>query len=193
MHLRSRCLPRPSASNPLDNRTRPMTNTSQVPDLKGLHRDDDLLPHDLGEKVQNPDRPIKPLKRRAEKSKEEDLLVEIIKRLSTRADPPFTERVLRARVSSKFKLPTQLGIYESKMDPVDHLDSYKSLMLFQDYSDEVMCKAFSATLKGPARSWFKKLPPGTIDSFDDLSRLFIAYFMSYRIKQKNASHLFTVH
>ncbi|GFZ08216.1 hypothetical protein Acr_20g0000240 [Actinidia rufa] len=66
--------------------------------------------------------------------------------------PPFTGRVLRARISSKFKLPTQLDIYEGKTDPMDHLDSYKSLMLLQDCSDEVMCKAFSATLKGPARS-----------------------------------------
>ncbi|GFZ01510.1 hypothetical protein Acr_15g0001190 [Actinidia rufa] len=37
------------------------------------------------------------------------------------------------------------------------------------------------------------LPPRTIDSFGDLSRLFVANFMSCRIRQKNASHLFTVH
>ncbi|GFZ17220.1 hypothetical protein Acr_26g0004900 [Actinidia rufa] len=77
---------------------------------------------------------------------------------------PFTERILRTRISSKFKLPTQLGIYEGKTDPMDHLDSYKSLMSLQGCSDEVMCKAFSATLKGPARN-----------------------------RQKNASHLFTIH
>ncbi|GFZ06746.1 hypothetical protein Acr_18g0009160 [Actinidia rufa] len=59
--------------------------------------------------------------------------------------------------------------------------------------DEVMCKAFSATLKGPARSWFRKLWPGTIGSFGELSRLFVANFMSCRNRQKNASHLFTVH
>ncbi|GFZ06794.1 hypothetical protein Acr_18g0009640 [Actinidia rufa] len=55
---------------------------------------------------------------------------------------PFTERVLRDRISSKFKLPAQLGIYEGKTDPMDHLDSYKSLMSLQGCSDEVMCKAF---------------------------------------------------
>ncbi|XP_057471057.1 uncharacterized protein LOC130759854 [Actinidia eriantha] len=56
-----------------------------------------------------------------------------------------------------------------------------------------MCKAFSTTLKGSARSGFRKLPPGMIDSFGDLSRLFVANFMSCRIRQKNASHLFTIH
>ena len=91
-------------------------------------------------------------------------------------EPPFTRRVMRSKVSSKFKLPTQLGVSEGK---TDHLDSYKSLMSLQGCSDKVMCKAFSATLKGPARSWFKKLSPETIDSFDDLSRLFVANFISY--------------
>ncbi|GFZ09055.1 hypothetical protein Acr_20g0008630 [Actinidia rufa] len=113
--------------------------------------------------------------------------------LVRQTDPPVTERVLRTRISSKFKLPTQLGIYEGKTDPMDHLDSYKSLMSLQGCSDEVMCKAFSATLKGPARSWFRKLSPGTVDSFGELSRLFVANFMSCRNRQKNASHLFTAH
>ena len=56
-----------------------------------------------------------------------------------------------------------------------------------------MSKAFLATLKGSARSWFKKLSPRTIDLFGDLSRLFVANFMSFRVRQKNASHLFTIH
>ena len=38
-HLRSRCWPKPSSSSPLDNRARPMANTSQAPDLEGLHRE----------------------------------------------------------------------------------------------------------------------------------------------------------
>ncbi|GFZ07006.1 hypothetical protein Acr_18g0011760 [Actinidia rufa] len=39
MHLRSRYLPRPSASSPLDNKAPPMANTIQAPDLEGLHRE----------------------------------------------------------------------------------------------------------------------------------------------------------
>ncbi|XP_057481981.1 uncharacterized protein LOC130768891 [Actinidia eriantha] len=56
--------------------------------------------------------------------------------LIRQTEPPFTERILRARISSKFKLPAQLGIYEGKTDPMDHLDSYKSLMSLQGCSDE---------------------------------------------------------
>ncbi|GFY81039.1 hypothetical protein Acr_01g0008480 [Actinidia rufa] len=100
---------------------------------------------------------------------------------------------MRTKVSSRFKLPTQLGVYEGKTDPIDHLDSYKNMMSLQGYSNEVMCKAFSDTLNGPLRSWFIKLSLGTIDSFGDLSRLFVANFIICQIRKKNAFHLFTVH
>ena len=56
-----------------------------------------------------------------------------------------------------------------------------------------MCKALSATLNRATRSWFRKLPPRTIDSFGNLSRLFIANFLRCQVRQKNASHLFIVH
>ncbi|GFZ21685.1 hypothetical protein Acr_29g0008470 [Actinidia rufa] len=243
MHLRSRNLPRPSASSPLDNRAPPMANASQVPDLEGLHHEI----HGMAEQMRvmnennarliqllaaaNPQPPAAPSIPDIERSRhtlivrgivlitsvpnergigtEHQKIRDLDARLDAintgtnapitmdalvrQTDPPFTERVLRTRISSKFKLPTQLGIYEGKTDPMDHLDSYKSLMSLQGCSDEVMCKAFSATLKGPARSWFRKLSPGTVDSFGELSRLFVANFMSCRNRQKNASHLFTVH
>ncbi|GFZ05442.1 hypothetical protein Acr_17g0010140 [Actinidia rufa] len=231
MHLRSRNLPRPSASSPPGNRSHPMANPGQAPDLEGLHREI----HDMAEQMRimnenngrllqllaaaNPPLPAAPpvpdIERSRHSNRSGDRSQNIsanrvgrgdakhqtrpyVKRVprnlvKLQPEPPFTERILRARISSKFKLPAQLGIYEGKTDPMDHLDSYKSLMSLQGCSDEIMCKAFSATLKGPTRSWFRKLSPGTIDSFGDLSRLFVANFMSCRNRQKNASHLFTVH
>ncbi|XP_057485073.1 uncharacterized protein LOC130771473 [Actinidia eriantha] len=286
MHLRSRYLPRPSASSPLDNRAPPMANTIQVPDLEGLHHEI----HGMAEQMRvmnennarliqllaaanSQPRPAPPVpdiersrhssrsrgrsnnpsieraqrgrrreqspsshensssessktptvgeearrgrsphrgdrigarnKSTSQKIRDLDARLDAINTgtsapvtvdtLIRQTEPPFTERILRAWISSKFKLPAQLGIYEGKTDPMDHLDSYKSLMSLQGCSDEVMCKAFSFTLKGPPRSWFRKLSPGTIDSFGDLSRLFVANFMSCRNRQKNASHLFTVH
>ena len=56
-----------------------------------------------------------------------------------------------------------------------------------------MSKAFSTTLKGLARTWFRKLTLRTIDSFGDISRLFVANFMRCKVRHKNDSHLFTVH
>ncbi|GFZ03500.1 hypothetical protein Acr_16g0001240 [Actinidia rufa] len=39
MHLCSCLLSRPSASSPLENKAHPMANTSQAPDLEGIHRE----------------------------------------------------------------------------------------------------------------------------------------------------------
>ncbi|GFS40364.1 hypothetical protein Acr_00g0068130 [Actinidia rufa] len=39
----------------------------------------------------------------------------------------------------------------------------------------------------------EKLTPRTIDSFGYLSKLFVANFITCMVKQKNASHLFTIH
>ena len=38
-------------------------------------------------------------------------------------DPLFMDRVMRVRVSFRFNLPPQLGVYEGKINPMDHLDS----------------------------------------------------------------------
>ncbi|GFZ18332.1 hypothetical protein Acr_27g0000710 [Actinidia rufa] len=248
----SRNLSKPNASSPPGNRSRPMANSSQVPDLEGLYREQhhpSLISSDLSipivrrivlttsvpnERGVGSEHQVHPYAKKSssessktptrsrrgrsphrgdhirardkstsQKIRDLDARLDAINTgtnapvtvdaLIRQTEPPFTGRILRARISSKFKLPTHLGIYEGKTDPMDHLDSYKSLMSLQGCSDEVMCKAFSATLKGPARSWFRKLSPGTIDSFGELSRLFVANFMSCRNRQKNASHLFTVH
>ncbi|GFZ13017.1 hypothetical protein Acr_23g0014020 [Actinidia rufa] len=188
MHLRSRNLPRPSASSPPGNRSHPMANPSQVPNLEGLHRE----VHDMAEQMrimnENNGRLMQLLtaanpnlqqhhpslmssdlatlivrgsfsqrqyrtnegvrrgrsphrgdhteaqdKSTSQKIRDLDTRLDAINTgmnvpvtvdtLVRQTDPPFTERVLRARISSKFKLPTQLGIYEGKTDPMDHLDS----------------------------------------------------------------------
>ncbi|GFZ14728.1 hypothetical protein Acr_24g0009180 [Actinidia rufa] len=56
--------------------------------------------------------------------------------------PPFIDKVMRVRVSSRFKLPSQLRVYEGKIVPMDHLDSYKNLMSLQGYSNEALCCQF---------------------------------------------------
>ena len=63
----------------------------------------------------------------------------------------------------KFKMPT-LDSYDGKRDPCDHIATLNSTMHLQGVLDEIMCRAFPTTLKGPAGVWFSKLPPNTITS-----------------------------
>ena len=53
----------------------------------------------------------------------------IVDALIRQIKPPFMEKVMRVMVSSRFKLPSQLGVYEGKANPRDHQDSYKNLMM----------------------------------------------------------------
>ncbi|XP_030930811.1 uncharacterized protein LOC115956634 [Quercus lobata] len=68
-----------------------------------------------------------------------------------RMDSPFTTEVLNRPLSPKFCLP-QLESYNGSKDPLDHIESFTTLMLLlQMTPDEVMCRAFPTTLKGAAK------------------------------------------
>ena len=55
-----------------------------------------------------------------------------------------------------------------------------------------MCKAFPTTLKGPAWMWFSKLPPNTITSFQELSKLFINNFIGGQWQKHSLSNLLSI-
>ena len=93
-----------------------------------------------------------------------------------RMDLPFTTEVLNRPLPPKFHLP-QLESYDGSKDPLDHIESFKTLMLLQMTPDEVMCRAFLTTLKGVARVWFSKIPLRTIANFEQLSKGFVRHFI----------------
>ena len=93
-----------------------------------------------------------------------------------RTDFPFTASITSHPLPSKFKMPT-LDSCDGMCDPCDHIATFKITMHLQGVPDEIMCRAFPTTLKGPARVWFGKLPPNTITSFQELSKLFVNNFV----------------
>ncbi|XP_075645814.1 uncharacterized protein LOC142616974 [Castanea sativa] len=80
--------------------------------------------------------------------------------------------------------------YDGSRDPLDHLESFKTLMHLQGVPNEIMCRAFPSTLKGPAKVWFSKLAPNTLSTFKELSGHFITHFIrGQRYKRSLASLL----
>ena len=67
-----------------------------------------------------------------------------------RTDLPFIAPVTSFPLPPKFRMP-QVEAYDGSKDPLDHLESYKTLMHLQGVADKIMCRAFPTTLKGPAR------------------------------------------
>ena len=65
-------------------------------------------------------------------------------------DSPFTAYVTSFPLPPKFCMP-QVENYDGSKDPLDHLESFKTLMHLQGILDEIMCRAFPTMLKGSAR------------------------------------------
>ena len=63
----------------------------------------------------------------------------------------------------------QVESYDKAKDPLDHLESFKTIMHLQGVTDEIMCRAFPTTLKELARIWFSRLTPNSISTFKELS------------------------
>ena len=108
-----------------------------------------------------------------------------------RTDSSFITEVLNRPFPSKFRLP-QLESYDSFKDPLDHIESFKTLILLQMTLDKVMCKAFLTTLKGATRVWFNKITPRIIVDFEQLSKGFVRHFIGVQRHKKPTRHLLNI-
>ena len=106
--------------------------------------------------------------------------------LVNRTDLPFTIPVNSCPLPQKFRMP-QIESFDGVKDPLDHLETFKTLMHLQGVPDEIMCRAFLTTLKGTARIWFSKLTPKSINTFKELSAQFTSHFIGgHRYKKSTA-------
>ena len=108
-----------------------------------------------------------------------------------RIDSPFIMIVNSFPLPPKFRM-LQVENYNGNKDSLDHLESFKTLMHLQGISDEIMCKAFPTTLKGPARVWFSKLTPNSISSFKELSAQFASHFIGGHKYKKSTAYLMNI-
>ena len=59
--------------------------------------------------------------------------------LVNRTDSPFTAPVNSFPLPSKFRMP-QIDSYDGVKDPLDHLETFKTLMHLQGVADAIMCR-----------------------------------------------------
>ena len=100
---------------------------------------------------------------------------------------PFVPSVNSHPLPSKFKMPS-LDSYDGTCDPCDHIATFKTMMHLQEVPDKIMCRAFPTTLKGPVRVWFSKIPPNSVSSFDELSKLFVNNFIGGQRHKRYGSY-----
>ena len=92
---------------------------------------------------------IDQMKRIMETMKENMRRANPIEDLVHRTDSPFTASINGHILPPKFKMPS-LDSYDGTRDPFDHIATFKTTMHLQGVPDEIMCRAFLTTLKGPA-------------------------------------------
>ena len=85
-----------------------------------------------------------------------------------RTDSPFTASVTSFPLPPKFRM-SKVENYNGSKDPLDHLESFKTLMHLQRVLDKIMCRAFPTTLKGSAKIWFSRLAYIYIGTFKELN------------------------
>nr|XP_025672873.1 uncharacterized protein LOC112772193 [Arachis hypogaea] len=101
---------------------------------------------------------------------------------------PFHRSILEVRLPKHFDKPTDMR-YDGTQDPLEHLTAFEARMNLEGVGDEVRCRAFPVTLAGPAIRWFNGLPQGSINSFSDISRAFLAQFTTRIAKAKHPINL----
>ena len=86
----------------------------------------------------------------------------------------------------------QIDSYDGVNVPLDHLETFKTLMHLQGVADEIMCRAFPTTLKGAARIWFSQLMPNSISIFKELSAQFTVHFIGGHRYKKSTAYLMSI-
>ena len=82
--------------------------------------------------------------------------------------------------------------YDGNKDLLHHLESFKTLMHLQGVPDEIICRAFPTTLKGPTRIWFSRLTPNSISTFNELSAQFASHFIEGHKYKKSTACLISI-
>ena len=86
----------------------------------------------------------------------------------------------------------QVEAYDRSKDPLDHMESFKTLMHLQGVVDEIMSRAFPITPKGLARVWFSRLMLNSISAFKELSAQFASHFIGRHKYKKSTACLMNI-
>ena len=112
-------------------------------------------------------------------------------------EPPFASKIMEEPLPSRFKMP-QLEPYDGTADLVDHLKSFKALILLYGITDAIpitdaiLYQAFPLTLRKVACHWYSSFQLDIVSSFNQLNRMFFGYFVSSQWQHQNLDFLISI-
>ena len=101
---------------------------------------------------------------------------------------PLGQHILDYEPPRGFVIPP-FSMYDGSFDSYDHMLYFNQAMILNAGDDRLLCKEFPASLKGLALAWFHKLPRGSINSFGELSAVFISQYLCSVRQKVNISSL----
>ncbi|KAM0980058.1 hypothetical protein ACFX2C_015819 [Malus domestica] len=78
-------------------------------------------------------------------------------------------------------------------DPIEHLNLFESTMAYRMHIDKERCLLFPSTLSGVALNWYCHLPPETVNSFEELRKLFVSQHNFQTDRLHSTDDLYTIH
>ncbi|KAM1798093.1 hypothetical protein ACFX12_032194 [Malus domestica] len=105
---------------------------------------------------------------------------------------PLTRRILNTPLQAKTKQKLGLQLYTGKEDPIEHLNLFESTMAYRMHTDEERCLLFPSTLSGGALNWYCRLTPETVDSFEELRKLFVSQHIFQTDRLHSADDLYII-
>ena len=90
---------------------------------------------------------------------------------------PFTRKIKGGKLPWRFTQPT-FTMYNGRTDHVEHVSHFNQRMAVYSKNETLMCKVFPSSLWPVAMRWFDELKKGSINSFKELTRAFMACFVT---------------
>ncbi|GAU42637.1 hypothetical protein TSUD_398420 [Trifolium subterraneum] len=84
----------------------------------------------------------------------------------------LSRRIMDIPLPRGLEKPPTLDRYDGTTDPDEHIQSVETALDYRNLRGSIKCKLFPLSLIRGASTWWRNLPPGLIDSWVELCRMF---------------------
>ncbi|GAU30613.1 hypothetical protein TSUD_62330 [Trifolium subterraneum] len=102
---------------------------------------------------------------------------------------PLSRRIMDIPLPRGLEKPPTLDKYDGITDLDEHVQSVETALDYRNLRGSIKCKLFPLSLVRAASTWWRNLPPGSIDSWEELCRMFTAHFTTSRRHPKTMANL----
>ncbi|GAU48781.1 hypothetical protein TSUD_406240 [Trifolium subterraneum] len=101
----------------------------------------------------------------------------------------LSRRIMDIPLPRGLEKPPSLDKYDGTTDHDEHIQSVETTLGYRNMQGEIKCKLLSLSLIRGASTWWRNLPLGSINSWEELCRMFTAHFTTSRRHPKTVANL----